>query len=169
MPSCQQLPASSCFHCNGSARETSVYGMEKGEDDADLTNLSWVAGTPVPLNLSVSPTRAQAKPSSGGSSSATPRFSLPLPPSALTNASMVSPVARRLPHAMSGCRLQPTAPRAQLQTSSSEKPHRSQPSKASSKSDRRKPQCSYTCLIALALKSSPTGCLPVNEIYKYIE
>ena len=32
-----------------------------------------------------------------------------------------------------------------------------------------KPSCSYSCLIGIALLSSPTGCLPVNEIYKSIE
>ncbi len=31
-----------------------------------------------------------------------------------------------------------------------------------------KPNCSYTCLIGMALKAS-TGCLPVNAIYQYIE
>lgn len=31
-----------------------------------------------------------------------------------------------------------------------------------------KPNCSYTCLIGMAMKAS-TGCLPVNAIYQYIE
>lgn len=31
-----------------------------------------------------------------------------------------------------------------------------------------KPNCSYTCLIGMALKAS-NGCLPVNAIYQYIE
>ena len=31
-----------------------------------------------------------------------------------------------------------------------------------------KPNCSYTCLIGMALKAS-TGCLPVNAIYQYVE
>ena len=31
-----------------------------------------------------------------------------------------------------------------------------------------KPNCSYTCLIGMALKAS-SGCLPVNAIYQYIE
>lgn len=33
----------------------------------------------------------------------------------------------------------------------------------------RKPNCSYTCLIGMALQASKNGCLPVNEIYKFIE
>ena len=33
----------------------------------------------------------------------------------------------------------------------------------------RRPSCSYASLIAMALKASPTGCLPVNEIYQFIE
>lgn len=32
-----------------------------------------------------------------------------------------------------------------------------------------RPPCSYSCLIAMALTASPTGCLPVNEIYHFIE
>lgn len=33
---------------------------------------------------------------------------------------------------------------------------------------KNKPNCSYTCLIGMALKAS-SGCLPVNAIYQYIE
>ena len=33
----------------------------------------------------------------------------------------------------------------------------------------KRPQCSYSCLITMALKASDTGCLPVHLIYKYIE
>lgn len=33
----------------------------------------------------------------------------------------------------------------------------------------RRPSCSYASLIAMALKASPMGCLPVNEIYRFIE
>ncbi len=32
-----------------------------------------------------------------------------------------------------------------------------------------KPNCSYTCLVGMALKASTNGCLPVNAIYLYIE
>ena len=35
-------------------------------------------------------------------------------------------------------------------------------------SEHNKPNCSYTCLIGMALKAS-NGCLPVNAIYQYIE
>lgn len=33
----------------------------------------------------------------------------------------------------------------------------------------RKPNCSYTVLIGMALRTSETGALPVNEIYSYIQ
>ena len=33
----------------------------------------------------------------------------------------------------------------------------------------QRPRCSYSCLIAMALKASESGCLPVHLIYKYIE
>ena len=33
----------------------------------------------------------------------------------------------------------------------------------------KKPNCSYTSLIGLALMASQDGCLPVSEIYTYIE
>lgn len=32
-----------------------------------------------------------------------------------------------------------------------------------------RPACSYSCLIAMALKACLTGCLPVSEIYRFIE
>ena len=32
-----------------------------------------------------------------------------------------------------------------------------------------RPACSYSCLIAMALKACPAGSLPVNEIYRFIE
>ena len=32
-----------------------------------------------------------------------------------------------------------------------------------------RPPCSYSCLIAMALKASTTGCLPVHEIYRFVE
>lgn len=33
----------------------------------------------------------------------------------------------------------------------------------------RKPNCSYNCLIGMALKSSDSGRLPVGEIYRFFE
>lgn len=33
----------------------------------------------------------------------------------------------------------------------------------------RKPNCSYTVLIGMALRTSESGALPVNEIYSYIQ
>ncbi len=146
--------------------------MEKCGEDADLTNLNWVAGTPVPINLSVSPTKTHSKPGSGNISAPAPRFSLPLPPSALVNASLGSPVANRVSQAASRGRMQPLRPAvARVPVSSNSKPlaSQSQREKATHTSTCRKPLCSYTCLIAMALKSSASGCLPVNEIYKYIE
>lgn len=32
-----------------------------------------------------------------------------------------------------------------------------------------RPACSYSCLIAMALKACPAGSLPVHEIYRFIE
>ncbi|XP_003386176.1 PREDICTED: forkhead box protein N2-like [Amphimedon queenslandica] len=32
-----------------------------------------------------------------------------------------------------------------------------------------RPPCSYSCLIAMALKASSSGCLPVHEIYRFVE
>lgn len=34
---------------------------------------------------------------------------------------------------------------------------------------RHRPPCSYSCLIAMALTASQTGCLPVHDIYRFIE
>ena len=34
---------------------------------------------------------------------------------------------------------------------------------------RRKPNCSYTVMIGMALKASKSGTLPVSEIYQYIQ
>lgn len=109
--------------------------------DADLTNLNWVAGTPVPINCSVSPTKEH-----------TPRNRLPtaLPPS------LDSP---NVPHAKEGMshggRGRPLG--------------RGRGTKQLVQGQYKKPGCSYTCLIAMALKASETGSLPVSEIYRYIE
>ena len=134
--------------------------MEKGGVDTELTNLNWVAGTPVPINFSVSPTEAHSKPQTGGSTAAS---SLPIPPTSFSSSSLVSPIASRLP---------PMAPTLGVQRSrpaTARAPQKKQPPRVPRSSTSRKPPCSYTCLIAMALKSSAAGCLPVNEIYKYIE
>ena len=111
------------------------------QEDRDLTNLNWVSGLPLPVNFSVSPP--------GNSSS------------------------RALPSCSS---LAIGTPAQDKATPTSRPPPRNNTptpkklcDKASDGNGHKRPECSYTCLIALALASSENGHLPVNEIYKYIE
>ena len=113
--------------------------MNFTSQDGDLTNLNWVAGTPVPINCSVSPKDTKA-------TRGTAAISQPVCSSGVRT--MTSTASIR-----------PIAPRSTLCQG-----HQSQ-----SQLLYKKPSCSYTCLIAMALKTSSTRSLPVNEIYKYIE
>ena len=45
----------------------------------------------------------------------------------------------------------------------------SRKSKSKQNGEHSRPSCSYSCLIAMALKACSTGCLPVHEIYRFIE
>lgn len=112
--------------------------MNFASQDGDLTNLNWVAGTPVPINCSVSPKDTQTKASRG-----TAVISQPMCASGVRATTSSRSIVPRPTHCQ-------------------DNQSRSQP-------QHKRPSCSYTCLIAMALKTSSTRSLPVNEIYKYIE
>lgn len=132
-------------------------------DDIDLTNLNWVAGAPVPLpaNFSMSPPeqksptiRNRGTPNSPfrGCASAT---SSPATHSRPVEIVVTSPW-RKDSNQVS----QITVPTTPICDSIRE-----------NESECQKPNCSYTCLIGMALRASSgtDGCLPVNEVYRYIE
>lgn len=141
-------------------------------DDVDLTNLNWVAGAPVPLpaSFSVSPPDRKSPNIRNRGSPFTPFHGCC--PVSVTNSptSQSRPVEivvtspwrkENLTHqtcsVSHNCSSNPTTPLRGSNTGNESEYH--------------KPNCSYTCLIGMALKASPAtdGCLPVNEIYKYVE
>lgn len=148
----------------------------RGSDDIDLTNLNWVPGAPVPLpaNFSVSPPD-QKSPSARNRGSP---FSPLRGCTTISNTS--SPASQSRP-----VEIVVTSPWRNENVSTPQSPsvlhdysnHPATPlrrrnhSISDNNSEHKKPNCSYTCLIGMALKASPgtDGCLPVNEIYKYIE
>lgn len=140
--------------------------------DAELTNLNWVAGAPVPMQNPVSPKRKGAA----------FRSKHTLREDAKLNCS-ISNTKQSCPQISNNNHCEKTA-LTMLQHSKSEiissKKEDGKPIRNKSKGEHRsvedgeeprekKPNCSYTSLIGLALMASDGGCLPVSEIYMYIE
>lgn len=192
--------------------------IDKGEcntkrpDQDDLTNLNWVAGIPVPMNMSVSPPEgSKARKLNFGPSGTrntevtapipvkTRPLKLPLPTYKIivkdhqktgsTNAFPLSDqsspekrdpfiLASILPSKTSRHNLDSLSEKLSddeeeddKESEVSVKPTVTPTSNNGTDEDstlHQKPNCSYTCLIGMALKAS-NGCLPVNAIYQYIE
>ena len=122
----------------------------------DLTNLNWVSGAPVPIP-SVSPPGSR-----GNGRSHKPFIGLG---SAKKTISVIATTPKK--NGICG------SASSECKKTSKSTPRRVRRSISNSMSisggDR--PRCSYTCLIGMAMQASPyaDGCLPVQEIYKYIE
>ena len=119
----------------------------------DLTHLNWVAGVPIPPDFS------------GTRPCARPLFPI-----------SVDSCADQGRSSTASCRswtLSPNASENGRSTRNRQLTFRSRRRKdratATNKGKYKKPDCSYTCLIAMALFASERGFLPVNEIYKSIE
>ena len=147
--------------------------------DAELTNLNWVAGAPVPMQNPVSPTRKgsalrgryaqreEARVNSSTTKSAAKQScsaQTPLLPNAVysqqsnaTNCSTESAATQTLKREV-----------LRKEKTKDEKGSKSDRADGEEAKD-KKPNCSYTSLIGLALMASEGGCLPVSEIYTYIE
>ena len=129
--------------------------------DVDLTNLNWVSGTPVPINCSVSPTEGNHR-----SRSNTGNIVLATPLRANASTSTSRSVGNNPSVKQTSTPKTPvTPPNVSRQSSSTESQSLAHPLQDAP----TKPKCSYTCLIGMALKASDKGCLPVNEIYRYLE
>ena len=143
------------------------------KDDTDLTNLNWVAGAPVPLptNFSMSPPEYRS-PTRAVRNCGSPFSEFGPTP---TTSSHASPHSRPVEIVV-------TSPwrKENVANSTSQVCSVSQSSTPTNalhcsyhdhEAECRKPNCSYTCLIGMALRASSgtDGCLPVNEIYKYVE
>lgn len=142
-------------------------------EDIDLTNLNWVPGAPVPLpvNFSVSPPDQKSpsnrnrgsslSPFSGCTTASSPALHSRPVEIVVTNQWRNDNVSTpQSPSMLHNCSSHPSTPQRRRNNSICD-----------NNSEYPKPNCSYTCLIGMALKASPgtDGCLPVNEIYKYIE
>lgn len=151
------------FH-GANARTTSM-SVTVSNDDVDLTNLNWVSGAPVPLpaNFSVSPPEHKSPTIRGRASPYSPfRNCVPS-----TTNSPATPSSRPVEIVVAS----PWRKKSTPTHSSSEVRLHNNSTDQGDGNDYKKPTCSYTCLIGMALRASPgtDGCLPVNEIYKYIE
>lgn len=147
-----------------------------GSEDVDLTNLNWVPGAPAPLpaSFSVSPPDQKSPSNRNRGSPFSPFPGCTILSNTSSPASQSRPVeivvtnswrnenvfTPQSPPVLHNCSSHPSTPQRRRNTSL-----------CNNNSEYPKPNCSYTCLIGMALKASPgtDGCLPVNEIYKYIE
>ena len=126
-----------------------------------INALDWVPGMAAPIHCPISPpatSKGRQPPSNSGASSSS---SSAQKRASTSNASTGPHVFKHL-SGYTRC----TPPPASLALQSMY-PHCTFSSPAGPQY--RKPTCSYACLIAMALKSAKAGCLPVNEIYKFIE
>ena len=115
----------------------------------DLTNLNWVAGISVPITSSVSPPNGRF-PHHRSSSKLSVSSQKDLIDSAKKS-------KKDTKHSLPNTRLQ----------------NGRNVSMNVDEYGNKKPNCSYACLIAMALRAAANsnigGCLPVHEIYKCIE
>ena len=149
--------------------------------DTELTNLNWVAGAPVPIQHPVSPTRKgaafrskhaqreEAKTTYGAAGT-----------KHLKQTCSQTSIQREGSCSDAHCNETNAAPSHNLKKETAKKKDKGKDGKGGSKSNKekefdaeeakgKKPNCSYTSLIGLALMASEGGCLPVSEIYTYIE
>lgn len=161
-------------HCSG----LSVVNVPP--TDTELTNLNWVAGAPVPIQHPVSPTRKGAafRSKHAQREEAKPTYGAAGTKNLRETCSQTS-IQREGSCSDTRCNGTNTAPSHNLKKETARK-DRGKGSGGGSKSKKerecdaeeamgKKPNCSYTSLIGLALMASEGGCLPVSEIYTYIE
>lgn len=151
--------------------------------DTELTNLNWVSGAPVPMQHPVSPTKKGAALRSRHTQREDAR----------TNYGSTDAGAKSVKQSCSQTSIPAECQQDRscgnthcCQTASPQHSKRETPRREKSKGvggckskrdkesgteepKEKKPNCSYTSLIGLALMASEGGCLPVSEIYTYIE
>ena len=144
----------------------------EGPRDSDLTNLSWVAGAPVPIQRPVSPTRKGAASRSKPLTRDESRISLSGSGKSLKGGASPRPSQT---WEKKTCHSIPVhekhTPYKRKGETPKKEPKKEEREGGGGWGDRRrkKPNCSYTSLIGLALMASERSCLPVSEIYTYIE
>lgn len=143
--------------------------------DSELTNLNWVSGAPVPMLHPVSPTRkgAASRSKHAQREEARPNFVTKSVKQSCSQTSTISERQERSCSDANGCET-PHAQPLKKETPRREKTKDSKICKGKKDNEEeetkdKKPNCSYTTLIGLALMASEAGCLPVSEIYAYIE
>lgn len=145
-------------------------------DDVDLTNLNWVAGAPVPFpaNFSMSPPKHKSPSIRNRTSPYSPFRGCGNLSTTSSPASQSRPVEIVVTSSCgkASATATPTSASDEINLSNYSNPTTPvRGNRHERDSEYQKPNCSYTCLIGMALKASPgtDGCLPVNEIYKYVE
>ena len=149
--------------------------------DTELTNLNWVAGAPVPMQHPVSPTRKGAAVRSKHSQREEAKTTYGAGTKNWKQTCSQTPIQREGSCSDTHCNGTSAAPPQNLKKETARKDKgRDGKGSGGSKSKKekecdaeeatgKKPNCSYTSLIGLALMASEGGCLPVSEIYTYIE
>ena len=143
--------------------------------DTELTNLNWVSGAPVPMLRPVSPKKKETASRSKHARKEEARTSPNVANSKIVK--QTSSLCDAHAHANHGeaASLSPSSP-PQTETPGEEKTkegkgagHGDCNNSGGDADGAKKPNCSYTSLIGLALMASEGGSLPVSEIYTYIE
>ena len=136
--------------------------MKASDDGDDLTNLNWVSGIEVPLPANFSGSILDKKsPRNRNRGSRSPFRELTASRSAKgVETVLTSPRINESASISRNHKNYPTTPLQRPTTIVDE-----------SNGRYKRPDCSYACLVGMALKASPGtgGCLPVHEIYQYIE
>ena len=138
--------------------------------DTELTNLNWVSGAPVPMLRPVSPKKKETASRSKHARKEEARTS-----SNVANSKSVSSLCDAQANHGEAASSSPSSP-PQTETPDEEKTkegkgagHGDCNNSGGDADGAKKPNCSYTSLIGLALMASEGGSLPVSEIYTYIE
>ena len=152
------------------------------QSDTELTNLNWVAGAPVPMQNPVSPTRKAAAAAAAAALARGRQASQQLQAkdekahhwaAGSCTTPKLTPSSGGARQGGSGGRErgrgEATASRGGRDSQRREKARKSKREGEDEAGKQKKPNCSYTSLIGLALIASEDGCLPVSEIYNYIE
>ena len=153
----------------------------KPPQDLDLTNLSWVSGAPVPIQGPVSPAsrvdeasqgktiaREDMKTSSVSAAGVGLKRSGSCSPERVASSHRIAETGQKIPF-KKRTRPKGKRPRTEKENTKFVREEGSIEGSREDKGEPKKPACSYTSLIGLALLASERKSLFVSEIYSFVE